>query len=81
MILLTTLLLKAFDNRELSRVMNVLHDDPIDGLFVLFVDSRGFDEFEFDFFDALRVVFAVEVADECVDHFGRLIGRVRGSTR
>lgn len=67
-ILLATLLFKSLHNGEFARVMNVLHDDPIDLFSVLFVDSRSLNELQFNLFDAFGVVFAVEVADECVDH-------------
>lgn len=68
MVLLAALLLEPFDNGEFPRVMNILHDKPVDGLFVFGVYSRGFDELELDFLNVF--LLGQQMADYCVDHLG-----------
>lgn len=63
MLLLRRFLLEALDDSEFSRVVHILHDEPIDGFAVFVVDSRGFDELSFDLVDASWVAIGVEVAD------------------
>lgn len=66
MILLTALVLESLYNTELLWIGRRLHDDPIDGLLVLFVHLAGFDEFALDLFNVFRL--AAEVADQSVNH-------------
>ena len=49
--------------------MNVLHNNPVDCLFILAVDSRSLDELGLDPLDGIRLVVSVEVDGERVDHF------------
>lgn len=62
MVFLTTFLLETLHDAELAWVVDVLHDEPVDGLFVLSVDSCSFDELALDLFDGL-VILGLEVAD------------------
>lgn len=41
--------------------MDVLHDDPVDGLFVFAVDAGGFDELGFDTGDLGKGLVKVKV--------------------
>lgn len=54
--------------------MHVLHDNPVDGLFVLLVDARGFDELGLEAGYGLGVLVGVEVDGECVDHIEDVCG-------
>lgn len=62
------LVLEALDDGELARIVDVLHDVPVDGLAVVAVYAAGFDELALELFDGRGVVFDIGVADERVDH-------------
>lgn len=61
--------LEPLNNGESSRIMYILHDEPIDRLPVFAVDPGCFDEFGFEAGDGIRVVVGVEMDRYGVDHF------------
>jgi len=69
MVFLAGFVLESLYDAEFPRVMDVLHDDPVDSLLVFAVDAGGFGEFGFDAGDGGRVGVGVKVANEGVDHF------------
>lgn len=77
------LLLESFDDGEGSGVVNVLHNEPVDGLLVLAVYTRRLDQLELDALDGIRVVLGVEVNGERVDHRGGgwAVGRLNSNPR
>lgn len=60
--------LEALHDGESSRVVDVLHDQPVNGLLVLAVDPGRLDQLQLDLFDRLGVVIGVEVDGERVNH-------------
>ena len=49
--------------------MHILHYKPLDGLLVLGVDTRRFNELRLEPRDGLRPVVRIEMDSEGVDHF------------
>lgn len=66
--------LESLDDGEGPGVVDVLHDEPADGLPVLGVDAGGLDELGLEAVDGVGVVVGVEVDGDCVDHFGGFLG-------
>jgi len=60
-VFLTRFIRKPLYDSESPRIMNILHDEPIDRFLVLAVDACGFDELGFDAGDGVREVVCVEV--------------------
>lgn len=48
--------------------MDILHDEPADGLAILGVDARGLDKLGLKAVDRVRMVVCVKVDGDCVDH-------------
>ena len=61
MVLLGALVEVALDDAEVLLVVDTLHDEPGQGLLVLGVDGRGFDELGVKLGDALLVGLSAEV--------------------
>lgn len=52
--------------------MHILHNKPIDCLFVFAVDTCCFDELGLETFNGVGLLVRIEVDGECVDHDGQL---------
>ena len=50
---------EALNDRKGSWIMDVLHNKPINGLFILPVDSRSLDQFRLDAFNGVGLVIGV----------------------
>lgn len=69
-IFLTAFVLIALHDGKIPRVVNGLHDEPGNGLFILGVDARGLNELVFQLLDQSWVGgLGPEVDGDCVDHF------------
>ena len=71
-----TLVCKSLYNCECSRIVYILHNKPVDCLFVFAVYSSCFDELGLDAVDGVGLVVCVEVDGECVDHGRQLEYRI-----
>ena len=70
-------LLEALDHGEGARVVDILHDEPINSFLVVTVDAGSLDQLQLDLLDGLGVIFGVEVDGERVDHLGSAGGGIQ----
>ncbi len=61
-------MLVALNNRERTRIFEILHNEPREGFFVLAVDLRSLLQLSRQLADGDGVIFGVEVDNDCVDH-------------
>lgn len=63
------LVLEPLYNGEGSRIMHILHDNPVHSLLVFAVNSGSLNELRLDALDAVGLLVGVKVDGECIDHF------------
>lgn len=62
------LILETLYNRKGSWIVDILHNKPIDGFFVLAIDSGSLDQFGLDPVNGVGLVVCVEMDCESIDH-------------
>jgi hypothetical protein len=66
------LVLETFHNCKCFRIMDILHNKPVNCLLILAVDSSSFNKLGFDAGDRIRIVVGIQVDGERVHHFERI---------
>lgn len=61
-------LLESLDDGKSFRVLDVLHDQPIDSALILAINVGGLDKLRFQACDGVWLVVAIEMHGDSVDH-------------